>query len=175
MKSDGYPTYHLANVIDDHLMQISHVLRGAVSYYYTHVFIWGLNLYMVILAHLIFDQQHFFCNVVIEIISRFLECLKKVETEFVLNLIGYTRYACLMSGNYLPSWAHWCGFSSNLTWFVPPQKVKQRPSHRKKNHCAQLMVWNSQTNRYYSFLCEINKKAVKVQSNHYASNTWFFM
>ena len=33
MKSDGYPTYHLANVIDDHLMQISHVLRGAVSDY----------------------------------------------------------------------------------------------------------------------------------------------
>ncbi|GBP12927.1 Probable glutamate--tRNA ligase, mitochondrial [Eumeta japonica] len=28
MKSDGYPTYHLANVIDDHLMAITHVLRG---------------------------------------------------------------------------------------------------------------------------------------------------
>ena len=28
LKSDGYPTYHLANVIDDHLMQISHVIRG---------------------------------------------------------------------------------------------------------------------------------------------------
>ncbi len=28
MKSDGYPTYHLANVIDDHLMEISHVLRA---------------------------------------------------------------------------------------------------------------------------------------------------
>lgn len=28
MKSDGLPTYHLANVIDDHLMQISHVIRG---------------------------------------------------------------------------------------------------------------------------------------------------
>lgn len=28
MKSDGYPTYHLANVIDDHLMRISHVIRG---------------------------------------------------------------------------------------------------------------------------------------------------
>jgi len=27
LKSDGYPTYHLANVIDDHLMQISHVIR----------------------------------------------------------------------------------------------------------------------------------------------------
>lgn len=29
MKSDGFPTYHLAVVIDDHLMQISHVIRGA--------------------------------------------------------------------------------------------------------------------------------------------------
>jgi len=28
IKSDGFPTYHLANVVDDHLMQISHVLRG---------------------------------------------------------------------------------------------------------------------------------------------------
>lgn len=28
LKSDGYPTYHLANVIDDHLMEITHVLRG---------------------------------------------------------------------------------------------------------------------------------------------------
>ncbi|MCX6816865.1 MAG: glutamate--tRNA ligase [Candidatus Beckwithbacteria bacterium] len=28
LKSDGYPTYHLAVVIDDHLMKISHILRG---------------------------------------------------------------------------------------------------------------------------------------------------
>ena len=28
LKSDGYPTYHLANVVDDHLMAISHVLRA---------------------------------------------------------------------------------------------------------------------------------------------------
>lgn len=28
LKSDGYPTYHLANVVDDHLMRISHVIRG---------------------------------------------------------------------------------------------------------------------------------------------------
>jgi glutamyl-tRNA synthetase len=28
LKSDGLPTYHLANVVDDHLMQITHVMRG---------------------------------------------------------------------------------------------------------------------------------------------------
>lgn len=28
LKSDGYPTYHLANVVDDHLMEITHVIRG---------------------------------------------------------------------------------------------------------------------------------------------------
>ncbi len=28
LKSDGYPTYHLAVVVDDHLMKISHVMRG---------------------------------------------------------------------------------------------------------------------------------------------------
>ncbi|XP_037327933.2 probable glutamate--tRNA ligase, mitochondrial [Pungitius pungitius] len=29
MKADGFPTYHLANVVDDHYMRISHVLRGS--------------------------------------------------------------------------------------------------------------------------------------------------
>ncbi len=28
LKSDGYPTYHLANVVDDHAMKTSHVIRG---------------------------------------------------------------------------------------------------------------------------------------------------
>lgn len=28
LKSDGLPTYHLANVLDDHLMEITHVIRG---------------------------------------------------------------------------------------------------------------------------------------------------
>lgn len=28
LKSDGFPTYHLANVVDDHLMEISHIIRG---------------------------------------------------------------------------------------------------------------------------------------------------
>jgi glutamyl/glutaminyl-tRNA synthetase len=30
LKSDGFPTYHLANVVDDHLMDITHVIRGSV-------------------------------------------------------------------------------------------------------------------------------------------------
>jgi glutamyl-tRNA synthetase len=28
LKSDGYPTYHLANVVDDHFMEISHIIRA---------------------------------------------------------------------------------------------------------------------------------------------------
>lgn len=28
IKSDGFPTYHLANIVDDHLMEITHVIRG---------------------------------------------------------------------------------------------------------------------------------------------------
>lgn len=28
VKSDGFPTYHLASVVDDHLMNISHIIRG---------------------------------------------------------------------------------------------------------------------------------------------------
>ena len=34
LKNDGYPTYHFANVVDDYLMNISHVIRGEVS---THI------------------------------------------------------------------------------------------------------------------------------------------
>lgn len=33
IKSDGYPTYHLANVVDDHTMEVTHVLRGEVYEY----------------------------------------------------------------------------------------------------------------------------------------------
>ncbi len=42
MKSDGMPTYHLANVIDDHLMEISHVIRGEewLPSAPTHVFLY---------------------------------------------------------------------------------------------------------------------------------------
>ena len=32
LKSDRWPTYHFANVVDDHLMGITHVLRGEVSW-----------------------------------------------------------------------------------------------------------------------------------------------
>jgi glutamyl-tRNA synthetase len=28
IKSDGFPTYHMANVVDDHLMEVTHILRG---------------------------------------------------------------------------------------------------------------------------------------------------
>jgi len=46
-KSDGMPTYHLANIVDDHLMEISHVIRGeewlpslALHYQLYHAFGW---------------------------------------------------------------------------------------------------------------------------------------
>ncbi len=29
MKADGFPTYNFANVVDDHLMHITHVVRGS--------------------------------------------------------------------------------------------------------------------------------------------------
>jgi glutamyl-tRNA synthetase len=34
LKSDGFPTYHLANVVDDHMMKITHVIRGSVRTLY---------------------------------------------------------------------------------------------------------------------------------------------
>lgn len=33
LKTDGFPTYHLACVVDDNCMEISHVLRGEVCCY----------------------------------------------------------------------------------------------------------------------------------------------
>lgn len=32
LKQDGFPTYHLANVVDDHMMVVTHVLRGEEWY-----------------------------------------------------------------------------------------------------------------------------------------------
>lgn len=40
LKSDGHPTYHLANVVDDHHMKISHVIRGTVSIMLYHQLKW---------------------------------------------------------------------------------------------------------------------------------------
>ncbi|MDP6438593.1 MAG: glutamate--tRNA ligase, partial [Candidatus Brocadiia bacterium] len=43
LKSDGYPTYHLASVVDDHLMGISHVIRAEewISSTPKHVLLYG--------------------------------------------------------------------------------------------------------------------------------------
>jgi len=42
LKSDGFPTYHLAVVVDDHLMKITHVIRGQEWLYSTpkHIFLY---------------------------------------------------------------------------------------------------------------------------------------
>jgi glutamyl-tRNA synthetase len=44
MKADGYPTYHLANVVDDHLMKITHVIRAEdwVSSTPKHLVLFGM-------------------------------------------------------------------------------------------------------------------------------------
>ncbi|MDZ7392372.1 MAG: glutamate--tRNA ligase [candidate division KSB1 bacterium] len=55
LKSDGYPTYHLANVVDDHLMRISHVIRGEewLSSVPKHVLLYeAFGWEMPVLAHL---------------------------------------------------------------------------------------------------------------------------
>ncbi len=55
MKSDGLPTYHLANVVDDHYMQITHVLRGEewISSAPKHILLYQyLGCDMPVLCHL---------------------------------------------------------------------------------------------------------------------------
>jgi glutamyl-tRNA synthetase len=63
MKSDGYPTYNFANVVDDHLMKITHVIRGneylSSSPKYTrlyHAFGWEVPIY--IHCPLITNEEH---------------------------------------------------------------------------------------------------------------------
>jgi glutamyl/glutaminyl-tRNA synthetase len=36
LKNDGFPTYHFANIVDDYLMGITHVIRGEVSRFETY-------------------------------------------------------------------------------------------------------------------------------------------
>lgn len=55
MKSDGFPTYHFANVVDDHLMKITHVLRGqewllSVTHNYNANLISNLSLFFFLIA-----------------------------------------------------------------------------------------------------------------------------
>jgi len=55
MKSDGIPTYHLANVVDDHTMAISHILRGDewVNSIPLHLFLYeALGWQPPVMAHL---------------------------------------------------------------------------------------------------------------------------
>jgi glutamyl-tRNA synthetase len=64
IKSDGFPTYNFANVVDDHLMEISHVFRGmeylsstpAYNLLY-EAFGWTIPCY-VHLPHIMRDKQH---------------------------------------------------------------------------------------------------------------------
>ena len=55
LKSDGFPTYHLANVVDDHLMGVTHVIRGEewLSSTPKHVILYGgFGWEMPVFAHL---------------------------------------------------------------------------------------------------------------------------
>ncbi|MDR0686536.1 MAG: glutamate--tRNA ligase [Dysgonamonadaceae bacterium] len=64
IKSDGYPTYNFANVIDDHLMRISHVIRGMEYLNSTHNYNllyralnWEIPYYLH-LPHILKDKHH---------------------------------------------------------------------------------------------------------------------
>ena len=55
LKSDGFPTYHLANVVDDHLMGVTHVIRGEewITSTPKHVMLYGcFGWDMPVFAHL---------------------------------------------------------------------------------------------------------------------------
>uniref|UniRef100_T1IN70 Nondiscriminating glutamyl-tRNA synthetase EARS2, mitochondrial n=1 Tax=Strigamia maritima TaxID=126957 RepID=T1IN70_STRMM len=56
LKSDGYPTYHLANIVDDHLMKITHVLRGVVCIE-EYLYEWQTSTTKHILLHKALNQE----------------------------------------------------------------------------------------------------------------------
>ncbi len=61
LKNDGFPTYHLANVIDDHLMNITHVIRGEewISSTPKHVLLYKfLNFKIPYFCHLPLLRNH---------------------------------------------------------------------------------------------------------------------
>ncbi|MDD3219330.1 MAG: glutamate--tRNA ligase [Lachnospiraceae bacterium] len=63
IKSDGYPTYNFANVVDDHLMGITHVVRGneylSSSPKYNHLYeAFGWEVPVYVHCPLITDEEH---------------------------------------------------------------------------------------------------------------------
>ena len=63
IKSDGYPTYNFANVVDDHLMQITHVVRGneylSSSPKYNRLYeAFGWDVPVYVHCPLITDEEH---------------------------------------------------------------------------------------------------------------------
>lgn len=63
IKSDGYPTYNFANVVDDHLMGITHVVRGneylSSSPKYNRLYeAFGWNVPVYVHCPLITDEEH---------------------------------------------------------------------------------------------------------------------
>ena len=63
IKSDGYPTYNFANVVDDHLMQVTHVVRGneylSSTPKYNRVYeAFGWEIPVYVHCPLITDEEH---------------------------------------------------------------------------------------------------------------------
>ncbi len=76
LKSDGFPTYHLAVVVDDHLMEISHVVRAEewLSSTPKHVLLYGaLGWYMPFPTMLNIRLPEFLAT------SFYIECIKPVN------------------------------------------------------------------------------------------------
>ena len=74
LKADGMPTYHLANVVDDHLMEISHVIRGeewinsAPSiFYFTNILV-GIRQSSVICHYFVTLTRASYRNVKIQLV-----------------------------------------------------------------------------------------------------------
>ena len=94
IKSDGYPTYNFANVVDDHLMDITHVVRGneylSSTPKYTRLyqdFGWEEPVYVHL--PLITDENH-----------------KKLSKRS-----GHSSYEDLIEQGFYPGYREFCGFT----------------------------------------------------------------
>lgn len=74
IKADGFPTYHFANVVDDHFMKISHVLRGVEWQISTpkHIMMYRLVLINKFLSLIIPEKTYNFTGLFLGIRLRLL-------------------------------------------------------------------------------------------------------
>ncbi len=103
LKADGYPTYHLAVIVDDHLMQISHVVRG-------EEWISTTPIHFLLYRYFKWDRPVFFHT----------PLLRNPDKSKLSKRHGHTSVSWYQEQGYLPEAI--LNFMSLMGWSHPDQK-----------------------------------------------------